>query len=160
MDDFVVAEIERGDISVRHDDNALDDARLAAEVVTSGGESGSPLLSNTEIVLPAVLSTQALPSAETAVPKPGHSMPARGETGGHRRKRLAVRAILDWLPSHSPSVASDPAMKLSPIQALPAVSNMILPGALSPPAANLSGSTHGRVGLCPRRLRAYPICFL
>src|SRR6516225_1109714 len=50
-------------------------------------------------------------------------------------------ANLERLPSHSSSRFCAPTMKLLPAQRLPSLSNINLPGALSPPPVNFSGST-------------------
>src|SRR5215471_7110883 len=50
-------------------------------------------------------------------------------------------ANLERLPAHNSSWFCEPTRKLLPAQTFPLLSIIILPGALSPPPVNFSGST-------------------
>src|SRR5215471_11329397 len=89
--------------------------------------------------MPLVLVTHTLSSAVTAVPNPGPRMPppVKPVVIGDRGRPFG--ANLDRLPSHNASTACDPTMKLTPVHRFPWLSNISLPGPLSPPPVNLSG---------------------
>src|ERR1044072_5283303 len=102
----------------------------------SDGESGLPFLSNREIVLLPVLVPHTRSCASIAVPKPGPSTPPPLKPVGDGDSGLPLGGDFERFPSQKSSEACEPTMKLTPVQALPSLSNMIFPGALSPPPVN------------------------
>src|SRR6516225_12303582 len=72
-------------------------------------------------------------------PMPSSPPPANPEVIGDSGRPLG--ANLERLPSQSSSRFCAPTRKLLPAQTLPLLSIISLPGALSPPPLNLSGST-------------------
>ena len=88
-----------------------------------------------------VLVNQILSFASTAVPNPGPSRPPPANPVGAGESARPFGANLAILPSHKASDPCEPTMKLAPVQRLPSLSNINLPGAVRPPPVNLSGKT-------------------
>src|SRR5262249_7699113 len=115
---------------------------LPPKLNPSLGESGLPFLSNSDIVRPPVEFIQTRSCASMAVPNPGPTMPPPPNPVGAGDNGLPFGANLADVPFQNESALCMPTMKFVPVQALPSLSNMILPGALRPPPLNLRPISH------------------
>src|SRR5271166_3023207 len=96
----------------------------------SGGESGLPVLSKTEMVLlPAKLATHTLEFASMATPNPGPASPPPVKPVSAGDSGVPLGANFEMLPAQYESWACAPTWKLSAVQTLPSLSNISLPPA-------------------------------
>src|SRR6516225_104779 len=107
----------------------------------SGGESGLPVLSNSETVLPVQLVTHTFSWASSVNPNPGPPRPPPRNPSGAGESALPSGANSVRPPVQAVSWFCAPTMKLSATQAFPWLSIISLPGPFNPPPSNFSGNT-------------------